>query len=396
MKKTFFMCFLSLFFILSACAKTSGNPSETASSSTFVESSTTDLASQTSKTDLPMSESRQEETDWLQEKIATMTLAEKVGQLFLARFPGEQALSDSQTYHLGGFILFGMDVANETKDSLIEKIQTLQAGQKLPLFFASDEEGGSVTRLSANPNLAAKRFLSPQAIYQNQGWEGIAQDTQEKAAILAALGFQLGLFPVADVATDPNAFIYDRTIGLDATGTSTFVETVVSHLKGSGVASTLKHFPGYGNTLDSHVEIVTDTRSLEEIKQNDLVPFQAGIKAGADSILVSHNIITSLDATQPASISPTVIDFLRTEGQFEGVVMTDDLDMAGIANFTSQEQAALKALQAGNDLVLSSHYASQIPVIIQAVEQNAYPESDLNQAVYRVLKLKAELGLLKK
>lgn len=392
MKKTLFVCFLSLLFPLSACAKSD----ETTNSSSFSESSTTHSSSQTSTTKASEVESTQTETDWIQEKITTMTLAEKVGQLFLARFPGEQALNDSQTYNLGGFILFGTDVANETKDSLIEKIQNLQAGQKIPLFFASDEEGGSVTRLSANPNLAATRFLSPQAIYQSQGWAGIAQDTQEKAAILTTLGFQLGLFPVADVATDPNAFIYDRTIGLDAAGTSTFVETVVHHLKGTGVASTLKHFPGYGNNRDSHVEIVTDTRSLEEIKQNDFLPFQAGIKAGADSVLVSHNIITSLDATQPASISPTVIDFLRTQGQFEGVVMTDDLDMAGIANFTSQEQAALKALQAGNDLVLSSHYASQIPVIIQAVEQNIYPESDLNQSVYRVLKLKAELGLLKK
>ncbi|NLM66637.1 MAG: beta-hexosaminidase, partial [Enterococcus sp.] len=221
------------------------------------------------------------------------------------------------------------------------------------------------------------------------------QDTQEKAAILADLGFQLGMFPVADVATNPQAFIYERTIGLDVIGTNTFVKTVVKSLKETGVASTLKHFPGYGDNLDSHLEIVTDTRSLTELEEDALPPFQAGIEAGADSILVSHNIITSLDATQPASISPTVIQFLREELQFEGVIMTDDLDMAGMTDFTSQEAAALSALKAGNDLVLSSHYASQIPVIIQAVEQNDYPEIDLNQAVYRVLKLKAELGLLK-
>lgn len=391
MKKTLFVCFLSLLFSLSACVKSG----ETTNSSSFTESSTTHSSSQTSTTKSSVVESTQTETDWIQEKITTMTLAEKVGQLFLARFPGEQALNDSQTYNLGGFILFGTDVVNENKDSLIEKIQNLQAEQKIPLFFASDEEGGTVTRISMNPNLVEARFLSPQAIYQEQGWEGIAQDTQEKAAILADLGFQFGMFPVADVATNPQAFIYERTIGLDVIGTSTFVETVVKSLKETGVASTLKHFPGYGDNLDSHVEIVTDTRSLTELEEDALPPFQAGIEAGADSILVSHNIITSLDATQPASISPTVIQFLREELQFEGVIMTDDLDMAGMTDFTSQEAAALSALKAGNDLVLSSHYASQIPVIIQAVEQNDYPEIDLNQAVYRVLKLKAELGLLK-
>lgn len=391
MKKTLFVCFLSLLFSLSACVKSD----ETTNSSSFTESSTMHSSSQTSTTKSSVVESTQTETDWIQEKITTMTLAEKVGQLFLARFPGEQALNDSQTYNLGGFILFGTDVVNENKDSLIEKIQNLQAEQKIPLFFASDEEGGTVTRISMNPNLVEARFLSPQAIYQEQGWEGIAQDTQEKAAILADLGFQFGMFPVADVATNPQAFIYERTIGLDVIGTSTFVETVVKSLKETGVASTLKHFPGYGDNLDSHVEIVTDTRSLTELEEDALPPFQAGIEAGADSILVSHNIITSLDATQPASISPTVIQFLREELQFEGVIMTDDLDMAGMTDFTSQEAAALSALKAGNDLVLSSHYASQIPVIIQAVEQNDYPEIDLNQAVYRVLKLKAELGLLK-
>ncbi|NLM66811.1 MAG: beta-hexosaminidase, partial [Enterococcus sp.] len=209
MKKTLFVCFLSLLFSLSACVKSD----ETTNSSSFTESSTTHSSSQTSTTKSSVVESTQTETDWIQEKITTMTLAEKVGQLFLARFPGEQALNDSQTYNLGGFILFGTDVVNENKDSLIEKIQNLQAEQKIPLFFASDEEGGTVTRISMNPNLVEARFLSPQAIYQEQGWEGIVQDTQEKAAILADLGFQFGMFPVTDVATNPQAFIYERTIG---------------------------------------------------------------------------------------------------------------------------------------------------------------------------------------
>ena len=364
--------------------------SETTTSTNTTQSSTTTTSDNTTESTTAPNES----ATWLDQKIAEMTIAEKVGQLFLVRYPGDTALTDSQTYHLGGFLLFGQDVENATAESLINQIQTLQANSDIPLLIGADEEGGTVTRISRNANLVASPFLAPQTLYQNGGWEAITADTKQKAEILTNYGIQLGLFPVADVSTDPNAFIYDRTIGLDAAGTSTFVETVVKSLAGTGVASTLKHFPGYGNNRDSHVEIVRDTRTLEELRTNDFLPFEAGIKAGADSILVSHNIVTSIDDTQPASLSPKVIQVLREELGFEGVIMTDDMDMLGLADFTSQEQAGLAALKAGNDLVLSSSYASQIPVVITAVENGDYPEADLDASVRRILTLKESLGLL--
>lgn len=364
--------------------------SETTTSTTATQPSTTKTADNTTESTTAPNES----ATWLDQKIAEMTIAEKVGQLFLVRYPGDTALTDSQTYHLGGFLLFGQDVENATAESLINQIQTLQANSDIPLLIGADEEGGTVTRISRNANLVASPFLAPQTLYQNGGWEAITADTKQKAEILTNYGIQLGLFPVADVSTDPNAFIYDRTIGLDAAGTSTFVETVVKSLAGTGVASTLKHFPGYGNNRDSHVEIVRDTRTLEELRTNDFLPFEAGIKAGADSVLVSHNIVTSIDDTQPASLSPKVIQVLREELGFDGVIMTDDMDMLGLADFTSQEQAALAALKAGNDLVLSSSYASQIPVVITAVENGDYPEADLDASVRRILTLKETLGLL--
>lgn len=364
--------------------------SETTTSTTATQLSTTTTADNTTESTTAPNES----TTWLDQKIAEMSIAEKVGQLFLVRYPGDTALTDSQTYHLGGFLLFGQDVENAMAESLITQIQTLQANSDIPLLIGADEEGGTVTRISRNANLVASPFLAPQTLYQNGGWEAITADTKQKAEILTNYGIQLGLFPVADVSTDPNAFIYDRTIGLDAAGTSTFVETVVKSLAGTGVASTLKHFPGYGNNRDSHVEIVRDTRTLEELRTNDFLPFEAGIKAGADSILVSHNIVTSIDDTQPASLSPKVIQVLREELGFEGVIMTDDMDMLGLADFTSQEQAGLAALKAGNDLILSSSYASQIPVVITAVENGDYSEADLDASVRRILTLKETLGLL--
>src|SRR5699024_1891119 len=334
-----------------------------------------------------------EEMDKIKEKVNEMTLEEKVGQLFFVRVPEENAVSDIKTYHLGGYVLFGRDVENETKESLQEKIKTFQEVSELPLLIGADEEGGTVSRISSNPALSAQPFLSPQELYASGGFEAIEKDTQQKATLLRELGIHTGLFPVADVSTDSNSFIYSRTIGLDAKQTSRYVEQVVTTLKNNHSGSTLKHFPGYGNNRDSHVEIVTDDRSLEELKTNDFLPFEAGIKAGADSILVSHNIITSIDETQPASISPAIHDLLRQELQFNGVIMTDDMDMAGLADFISQEEAGLKALQAGNDLVMSSSYQTQIPFVIQAVQTGDYEEKSLNDSVYRVLKWKEQLGL---
>lgn len=326
--------------------------------------------------------------------LEEMTLEEKVGQLFFVRVPETNQLEDIQTYHLGGYVLFGRDVENETSESLKQKIADYQAASSLPLLIGADEEGGTVTRISHNPNLVEIPFASPQAIYAESGWEGIVADTQEKAAILNDYGIQTGLFPVADVATDPNAFIYDRTIGLDTEGTSQFVTEVVTALKEAHSGSTLKHFPGYGNNRDSHVEIVTDDRSLEELQQNDLPTFQAGIEAGADSVLVSHNIIASVDPDAPASISPAVHQLLREDLGFDGVVMTDDMDMAGLADFISQEEAGLAALQAGNDLVMSSSYQAQIPYILQAIEDGEYSMEQLETSVRRVLQWKEALGLL--
>lgn len=335
-----------------------------------------------------------EARDTIKDTLEKMTVAEKVGQLFFVRVPEVNQVEDIKTYHLGGYVLFGRDMENETKESLTTKIKSYQSASKIPLLIGSDEEGGTVTRLSQNPNLVSSPFASPQALYAAGGFAAIKSDTISKAKILREFGINAGLFPIADVATDPNAFIYDRTIGLDAAGTSEYVTTVVKALATEKSGSTLKHFPGYGNNRDSHVEIVRDTRTLKELRQTDFLPFKAGIKVGADSVLVSHNIIDSIDQTKPASISKAVHDVLRHELGFKGVIMTDDMDMAGLADFISQADAGLAALQAGNDLIMSSSYQVQIPRILAALKAGEYSEEELDTAVSRVLTWKQELGLL--
>jgi len=329
----------------------------------------------------------------VEKTMADMTLEEKVGQLFMARVPEENQVADIQKFHLGGYLLFDRDMQGKGQSDIKQTIESYQESSKVPLFIGSDEEGGSVSRLSRN-QIVSPAFESPQALYQKEGWDGIIKDSDRKAQVFRELGIQLGMFPDADVSTDPQSFIYDRTIGMDAAGTSHYVKKSVEEMKKQKIGSTLKHFPGYGNNRDSHVEIVTDDRSMEDLRKNDFLPFEAGIKAGADSIMVSHNIVKAIDGNRPASISKPVHDVIRNELGFTGVIMTDDMDMAGLADFISQEEAGLQALQAGNDMILSSSYSTQIPYILEAIKKGTYSEKELDQSVKRLLTWKAELGLL--
>ncbi|GAA2939081.1 glycoside hydrolase family 3 N-terminal domain-containing protein [Enterococcus raffinosus] len=326
--------------------------------------------------------------------MKTMTLEEKVGQLFMARVPEQNQIMDIQNYHLGGYLLFDRDMAGKGQADVKQTIASYQEASKTPMFIGSDEEGGTVSRLSRN-QIVSPAFESPQALYQKDGWDGVTKEIDRKAQVFGELGIQLGMFPDADVSTDPQSFIYDRTIGMDAKGTSHYVKLSVEEMKKQKLGSILKHFPGYGNNRDSHVEIVTDNRSMEDLRKNDFLPFEAGIKAWADSIMVSHNIVQAIDGNRPASISKPVHDVIRNELGFKGVIMTDDMDMAGLADFISQEEAGLQALQAGNDMILSSSYSTQIPYILEAIKKGEYSEQQLDQSVERLLTWKVELGLIK-
>lgn len=331
----------------------------------------------------------------LNEMVKEMSVDQKIGQLFLARVPEQQALEDIETFQLGGYLLFGRDMESQTKQSLKQRIDDFQQASQTPFMVASDEEGGTVTRISTNSKIVPTKFQAPQTLYKKGGMPAVLADTKKKADIFKELGIHTGLFPVADVSVDPESFIYDRTIGLDAKGTSDYVVDVVEELTKDKIGSTLKHFPGYGDNRDSHTEIVRDTRSLEDIESNSYPPFKKGIEAGADSILVSHNIVDAIDSEVPASISPKIHDVLRDELDFKGVIMTDDMDMAGLADFINQEKAALAALKSGNDLILSSSYRTQIPVVKNAVQTGEYSENELDASVLRVLTWKHKLGIIK-
>ena len=326
--------------------------------------------------------------------LSRMTLEEKVGQMFFVRCPTGMAANYVAQYHLGGYILFGRDFQDKSAQEVTGTIASYQAAADIPMLIGVDEEGGTVVRVSSNPNLFPYRRLSPQALYKDGGLEAIREDALTKSETLLQYGINVNLAPVADVSTDPEDFMYDRSFGQDAKATAEYVETVVTAMEEAGIGSVLKHFPGYGNNIDTHTGVAVDERSYETFTSSDFLPFAAGITAGAGAVLVSHNVVNCMDDTLPASLSPEVHRILREELGFEGVVLTDDLAMDAVEAYAEDGSVAVLAVQAGNDLVVTTDFTEQIPLVIAAVENGEIDEAVIDAAVTRVLGWKYDLGLL--
>ena len=335
------------------------------------------------------------EPDPIAQLMETMTLEEKVGQLFFARCPGENATADAQTYQLGGYLLFAGDFEGKTADQIRERIQGFQSVSKIPMLIGVDEEGGTVVRVSSNKNLRESKFRSPQKLYAEGGMERIVEDTKEKDALLKSLGINVNCAPVADVSTNSSDFIHSRSFGQDAQATADFTAQVVAQMGRDQIGSTLKHFPGYGSNVDTHTGIARDTRSMETFLTADLLPFRShSAGEGTAAIMVSHNIMCCVDTEFPASLSAKVHGFLREVLPFDGVVMTDGLDMGAVKAYAEGGNIALTALQAGNDMLLLCSYKTGIPAILEAVEDGTVTEEMIDTACYRVLSWKQSLGLI--
>ncbi|MGO5028995.1 glycoside hydrolase family 3 N-terminal domain-containing protein [Candidatus Agathobaculum pullicola] len=324
----------------------------------------------------------------------SLTLEQQVAQLFFARCPDVQAVELAAQYDIGGYILFGRDFENQTPDSLRQTITSYQQAAATPMLIGVDEEGGTVVRVSAYPAFRAGRFQSPQALFAEGGLERIQSDTKEKDTLLASLGINVNLAPVCDVSTSPSDFINARAFGQDAQATSDYVRTVVDQMKVDGMGMVLKHFPGYGNNVDTHTGIAQDDRPLEQFRSSDFLPFAAGIESGAQAILVCHNIVSCMDDTLPASLSPAVHKVLREELGFDGVVMTDDLVMQAITDYTGDADAAVLAVQAGNDMLISSDFVTQYNAVLSAVQNGTISKTAIRDSAVRVLRWKIQLGLI--
>lgn len=325
--------------------------------------------------------------------LETMTLEQKAAQMFLIRCDNAYILSEAQELQPGGWILFAANTKNETAASLSELIRQASEAAQTPMLIAVDEEGGTVSRIGRYTQYAPSPFLSPQALDKRGGLELIAADAKEKSELLRALGFNLNLAPVCDVSTSRDDFINARSFGKDGEKTAEYAAVTVAAMKQAGIGSCLKHFPGYGNNADTHTGSALDKRPLSTFETVDFLPFEAGIGAGADCVLISHNVVECMDSL-PASLSPKAHEILRGELGFEGVIMTDDLVMKAITDITSPEEAAVMAVLAGNDMLIASSYRVQLAAVILAVEDGRIDERVIDEAAARVLLLKRSLGLL--
>lgn len=326
--------------------------------------------------------------------LSGLTTEEKVGQLFLARCRKETAAEDIAQYHLGGLVLFDRDTEDETPESLRQTLERYQKAATIPLLIAVDEEGGSVVRISDKPAFRDAPFSSPRSLYEGGGMEALRTAEVEKDALLSDFGINVNLAPVCDITTDPAAFLYDRSLGQSPELTCQWVQIAVEEGQTYGIGCVLKHFPGYGNNADTHVGIAIENRSLEELEAQDLLPFAAGMEAGCGAVMMSHIQVTALDAEYPASLSPAVHRYVRETMGYNGVLVTDDLVMDAISVPYGVGEAAVLAVLAGNDLLISSDFPEQYAAVLEAIREGRISEEQLDNAVRRILLWKQSLGLL--
>ena len=328
-----------------------------------------------------------------------MTLDEKLGQLYFAHSTGnfDQMKQDVQKYHLGGITLFAPDFTNRTHTKFLNEIRAYQSNSKFGLLIATDQEGGTVTRIDSNSQISKRHFPSPAEIYQQSGLTGIRKEDSTVAKILKQNGINMNFAPVADVALNKDSFIYKRTLEQDYQTTAKYIPIAVKAIQQEHVASCLKHFPGYGDAADTHTGFVQINKPLLKYQTNDLLPFKTGIHAGVDSIMVSHIIIKSIDATKPASLSPVVHHLLRYNLNYHNIIITDDLQMGAITHYANKYNTVpdVLALEAGNDMLLGGNYQKNILIIKKAIQNNKISIRQINQSVKRILRLKEKLGILR-
>lgn len=335
------------------------------------------------------------EASALNEIIDEMTLEEKVGQMFLGCFyDGFPDPSQVSGLHLGGVLLFSSAFEDSSPNETAALTEELHSSMDIPPLTTVDEEGGTVVRISSHKAFRSEPFKSPRELYNEGGLDLIISDTHQKNQLLKALGIDVNLAPVCDISLDPSDFMYSRSLGQDSRTTARYASAVVEACLEDGTGCVLKHFPGYGSTGDTHKGLAADNRTLKEIEERDLVPFKAAIDAGAPAVLISHNIVSAFDSRRPASLSPAVHVALRHDLAFDGVVITDDLSMGAVKDYSSYGDSAVTAVLAGNDMICTGDFAVQSRALLEAVRDGLIKESRIDSSLRRILLWKADLGLI--
>lgn len=357
-------------------------PSETTVTTTEATTVTTTEAVTT--TQRKITSSRKSAEDILEE----MSLSEKVGQVILARYPSGAAEQMSQ-YKFGGYTLYAQDFNGETPTTITSELFRVSLENEIMPFFAVDEEGGAITRVSRYLAFAETRLPTIQAALKN----GMTVDewTKQMADVLKSAGVNLNFAPVADVAESTSDYIYDRTVSLDYNKTGKVISEIVQGMNKHGIMGCLKHFPGYGANVDTHTGIAVDTRPLKDFETKDFIPFKKGIEAGVPMIMVNHNIVEAFNDNVPASLAPEVHAALRDLG-FDGIIITDDLGMDAITLYT--DEPYVEAFLAGNDMLCTSDGEATYKALYGAVLDGRISEDRLDESVLKILKTKIKYGII--
>ncbi len=341
------------------------------------------------------------EIDPIEEQIKNMTLEEKIGQLLMIGIEGKE-ISDIDIEHIhnlriGGFILFSRNIDNSKQVlTLLNSLKEENRINKIPIFLSIDEEGGTVSRLSK-----IFKNLPNVSVLGNLDDENISFEYGKNLGIkLKSLGFNVNFAPVLDINSNPkNPVIGNRAIGTNAKTVSKHGIKVMNGIKSRNIIPVVKHFPGHGDTsVDSHLELPRVDKTLEELENLELIPFQLAIAEDVNMIMVAHILYPKVDDKFPSSLSDKIIDdLLRDKLGFDGVVISDDMTMRAIIDNFSIEEASLKFLQNGGDIVLICHGSENPKLVynrlIDAVENGELTIEKLEEKVYRILKLKKDYGI---
>jgi beta-N-acetylhexosaminidase len=318
-----------------------------------------------------------------------------IGQLSIAGFAGDTIPSDlralAREFDLGGIILFARNVVEpEQVAEIAREAQSL--AQELPLWVSVDQEGGRVARLKAPFTI-----WPPMLTLGRSGDEELAgRFARALAAELKAVGINLDFTPVLDILTNPkNPAIGDRALAERAEDVARFGQRIITTLQDAGIAACGKHFPGHGDTsTDSHHELPLIEHSPDRIEAVEFVPFRAAIEASVASIMTAHILIPAYDETRPATLSPAIVDgLLKKKLGYQGLVLSDDLEMKAISARYGVPEATLAAINAGCDAVLMCG-SSQEPQfaalegLIRAVEQETLPLKRVEDALARHRRVK--------
>lgn len=341
--------------------------------------------------------------------LNSMTLEEKIAQLF---FITPEALTGVATvteagdlteecykqYPVGGIIYFRENIESRQQlSSVLSRMQEISTERiGLPVFLGTDEEGGRVTRIYGSSITDIPYVGSMYSVGKSGDLQAAYKAGNTLGCYLKELGFNVDFAPVADIFTnEENTVIGDRAFGNNVETVSEMVPACVKGLQDAGIEATLKHFPGHGDTAeDSHSGYASSYKNLDELRECELKPFQAGIKADVSLVMVGHiSLPDVLDSQTPASLSSEIVqNLLRDEMDFNGVIITDALNMGAISqNYTSAD-AAISAVKAGVDMLLMPlDFRAAYEALINAVQQGEISEQRINESVRRIIRIKEKM-----